>query len=85
MTSPLQSRIATLAAADAQRRTAARDANRAMSPEFADFVDQVKKIFGSGVRVRYLRLPDGTERGRRGDPGVVPVVTPKSATKRNGR
>lgn len=50
-----------------------REANRAAYPEFAEFVDHLRLRFG-GCRIRWMQLPDGTERGKRGGPGVIASI-----------
>lgn len=51
--------------------------NRAANPEFTAFVDDFKRVFGPGVKVKWVRWPDGREDGKRGDPGVPIFVPPK--------
>ena len=53
---------------------AERDELRAAAPDLAAFVDEVRRVFGEGVRVQYLRLPDGRELGKKSD-GIA--VTPE--------
>ena len=44
---------------------AALERNRARAPEFAAFVDEYRRVFGPGVRVAWVRWPDGSEQGTR--------------------
>lgn len=63
--SNLAARVAALADHQRERTAAKADANRAKAPEFAQFVDQLRGVFGN-VRVTWVRWADGSEQGRRG-------------------
>lgn len=65
-------RVAKLQAHAAIRRAR----NRAAAPEFTAFVDALRAKFGD-VKVRYVRWPDGTEEGKKGEPGMPVTLMPK--------
>lgn len=60
----LQARVRVLADKHKTRLAA----NRQRFPEFAEFVADFRGVFGDGVRVRWVKFPDGTEEGKRWQP-----------------
>jgi hypothetical protein len=66
------SRLSTKQRTDTAEKTRT---NREKCPELTAWIDDFKAVFGPGVKVKWVRWPDGTEQGRRGNPGV-PVSIP---------
>jgi hypothetical protein len=58
---PLLEKTASLARRNRHRIAAQREENRAKWPEFAEFVDEFRRVFGPPAGIRF---PDGTQWGK---------------------
>lgn len=50
--------------------------NRTTMPRVAQFVDQMREVFGEGIRVTFAS-EGGQMKGRKGPEGIVPVIAVK--------
>jgi hypothetical protein len=58
---PLLSKVASLGRRNQHRTAAKREENRAKWPEFAEFVDEFRRVFGTPAGIKF---PDGTQWGK---------------------
>jgi hypothetical protein len=65
-----QERLRSIAEQQSEKKAEAARLNREKCPELTAWILDFKTVFGPGVKVKWIRWPDGSEQGTRGPPGV---------------